>query len=121
MIQGLSSTANKAPMLSLSLRNCRNVGNASMRVVAEMLPGLRNLCTYGVCPCTPHLWLTPAGTFRISDDGLVMLGVHGRSIERLNTSGCYKITDGCIRYMLNTRPTLLIYNNPEDWYKTEWQ
>ena len=34
-------------------------------------------------------------------------------IARINTCGCYKVTDMGHRFLLNARPQILFYNDPE--------
>jgi hypothetical protein len=91
-----------AALLKLSLMNCSQLTNKSLAGVAEELPQLRDLCIYGC--------------FRMNDDALIRFK-RTSSLSKLNTSGCYKITDMSLRYLMQIRPTLLIYHKHREFYK----
>ncbi|KAJ1492998.1 hypothetical protein T484DRAFT_1929974 [Baffinella frigidus] len=85
----------------LSLMNCSALTNAALAAVAEELPEVRDLCIYGC--------------YRMTDDGLIRFK-RSSCLRKLNTSGCYKISDMGIRYLMQVKPTVLIYHKPRDFY-----
>ena len=91
-----------AALVKLSLMNCSQLTNKSLAGVAELLPQLRDLCIYGC--------------YRMNDDALIRFK-RSSSLSKLNTSGCYKITDMSLRYLMQIRPTLLVYHKHREFYK----
>jgi len=77
-----------AALVKLSLMNCSQLTNKSLAGVAELLPQLRDLCIYGC--------------YRMNDDALIRFK-RTSCLSKLNTSGCYKITDMSLRYLMQVR------------------
>eukprot|EP01135_Chromosphaera_perkinsii_P006358 Nk52_evm87s485 gene=Nk52_evmTU87s485 len=102
-------------LTQLNIQGCRLLGNNALTAIAQHLPGLRNLCIHG--------------NYRMTDDGLLSAICGSRaasardrlvhtgsflSLERFNSCGCYKITDAGRRYLLNTFPSIVFYNDARE-------
>jgi hypothetical protein len=74
-----------AALMKLSVMNCSQLTNKSLCGIAELLPQLRDLCIYGC--------------YRMNDDALIRFK-RTSSLSKINTSGCYKITDMSLRYLM---------------------
>uniref|UniRef100_A0A7S0QPX1 Mitochondrial ATP synthase regulatory component factor B n=1 Tax=Cryptomonas curvata TaxID=233186 RepID=A0A7S0QPX1_9CRYP len=85
----------------LSVMNCPRLTNKTLQAVADRLPEVLDLCIYGC--------------YKMTDEGLIGFK-RGCCLCRLNTSGCYKITDSGTRYLIQVRPSLLLYHKPRDFY-----
>ena len=54
------------------------------------------------------------GVRRLTDRGVIGLsGLSLPNLRWLNVSGAYKVTDGAMRCLLSSHPSILLYTNPK--------
>eukprot|EP00164_Ancoracysta_twista_P001942 GFYU01002552.1.p1 GENE.GFYU01002552.1~~GFYU01002552.1.p1 ORF type:complete len:870 (-),score=194.79 GFYU01002552.1:35-2644(-) len=100
---GVKHLLKLSSLKKLNFRNCRLLTDDSARAVGEALD-LEDLSFHG-CP-------------KITDRGVIGVAQMKKTLKRFNSCGCFKISDGARRYLFDTNPSLLVYNNGDD-FNTE--
>lgn len=97
----------KMKLKYLSLSNCSKLTDKSLSHLEDAFSKtLLDLCLYGC--------------YNVTDKGLMHVYIYifkigGTSVRFLNRSGCYKVSDGLLRYLFSANPRIRLYEKPYEW------
>ena len=92
---GAQFAQDQHPLKYLNLANVGTISDRGLKAVGRYF-AMHDLCLYGC--------------YRVTDNGVLDLRVD--SLRRFNFSGCYKVSNGCQRYLFTSNTNILFYNAP---------
>lgn len=97
-----SAPVQSLPLERLSVHGCHQLTDRSIARIARSAHALEELCA--------------SGAPRLTDEAILTVSTQSACprLRWLNVCGAYKVTQSAMQCVLQSKPTLLLYNRPED-------